>query len=66
MSSISLLTVGTGTLSPKWPVKPTFQPSEQGNNARAQGNGKFLYKALSKPKFLPEKRDILLIWLHFH
>src|SRR5438876_7564001 len=28
MSTISLFTVGTGTLSPKWPAKPTFQPSK--------------------------------------
>lgn len=50
MGSISLWAVGTGTLSPKWPVKPTFQPSEQGNNAGAQGSGKFLYNALSEAR----------------
>ena len=48
MSHFSLLTVGTGTLSPKWPVKPTFQPSKRANNAGAQGSGKFLYKALTE------------------
>ena len=50
MSNISLFTIGTGTLSPKWPVKPGFQPSELANNAGARGNGKFLYKALSKAR----------------
>ena len=48
MSNFSLFTVGTGTLSPKWPVKPGFQPSERANNAGAQGSGKFLYNALAE------------------
>ena len=40
MSTISLLTVGTGTFSPKWPAKPTFQPAKLVNNAglREVGN----------------------------
>jgi len=48
MNRISLFIVDTGTFSPKWPVKPIFQPSEQRNNAGAQESGKFLYKALTE------------------
>jgi hypothetical protein len=50
MSTISLFIVGTGTFSPKWPAKPTFQPSKLVNNAGTQGSGKFLYNTLSEAK----------------
>jgi hypothetical protein len=48
MSNISFFTDDTGTLSPKCPAKPTFQPLKLGNNAGAQESGKFLYKALAE------------------
>src|SRR5437016_14664694 len=41
-SIIALFVFGTGTLVPKCPVTPTFQPSKEGNNASAQRSGKFL------------------------
>src|SRR5437763_14753535 len=41
-SIIALFVFGTGTLVPKCPVTPTFQPSKEGNNAGAQRSGKFL------------------------
>src|SRR5437762_7775283 len=41
-SIIALFVFGTGTVVPKCPVTPTFQPSKEGNNAGAQRSGKFL------------------------
>src|SRR5438477_8309790 len=41
-SLIALFVFGTGTVVPKCPVTPTFQPSKEGNNAGAQRSGKFL------------------------
>jgi hypothetical protein len=60
MSNVSLFTVGTDTLAPKWPVKPGFHPSEWANNAGAQGSGKFLYNILAEARRLYSKPNLLL------